>query len=340
MRSSGSMRWPRPTRHCRSRTQTGGALFGLTRALEAEAAIRRAVELGERQLGVAATRLRGLLADSHDAQSRTSEAFVAYTDSDWLQREVNAAQCATASPSALQYALGLVDYLRSADRTRWCAAPPSSGPESPAGDVFVLGFLRSGTALLEVTLEGHAQVASVEESESLIDSMHQFMQQPQDLERLVHAPPTTLDTLRGAYWRRVAQTGVDGSGKVLVDKSPLNILKLSLIARLFPRANTLVTCRDSLDVVRSGFRHRFRMRRPIYEMLTLAGAAHYYDAVMRVLMECTCLLPPGYSLVRHEGVVSGFAREMCRVCDLLGLKWDPPMGEFAGRTHARTPALR
>ena len=114
MRSSSSMRWPRPTRHCRSRTQTGGALFGLTRALEAEAAIRRAVELGERQLGVAATRLRGLLADSHDAQSRTSEAFVAYTDSDWLQREVNAAQCATASPSALQYALGLVDYLRSA----------------------------------------------------------------------------------------------------------------------------------------------------------------------------------------------------------------------------------
>ena len=164
MRSSGSMRWPRPTRHCRSRTQTGGALFGLTRVQEAEAAIRRAVELdpqqavalaglariasyrgaseqaralaqraiermpdypdaqlslaavelGERQLGVAETRLRGLLADSHDAQGRTSEAFVAYTESARLQREANAAQFATASPSALQYALGLVDYLRSA----------------------------------------------------------------------------------------------------------------------------------------------------------------------------------------------------------------------------------
>ena len=240
MRSSGSMRWPRPTRHCRSRTQTGGALFGLTRVQEAEAAVRRAVELdrqqavaglvriasyrgayeqvralaqraiermpdypdaqlslaavelGERQLGVAETRLRGLFADSHDAQGRTSKAFVAYTESARLQREAHAAQFATSSPSALQYALGLVDYLRSADRTRWCAAPPSSGPESAAGHVFVLGFLRSGTALLEVILEGHAQVVCVEESESLIDSVHQFMQQPQDLERLVHAPPATL----------------------------------------------------------------------------------------------------------------------------------------------------
>ena len=77
------------------------------------------------------------------------------------------------------------------------------------------------------------------------------------------------------------------------------------------------------------------MRPPIYEMLTLAGTAHYYDAVMRVLMKCTRLLPLDYSLVRHEDVVSGYAREMCRVCDFLGLKWDPSMGGFAGRTPAR-----
>ena len=311
-----------------------------------------AVELGERQPGIAETRLRGLLAqadlsaeqrglatgllaDSLDAQGRMAEAFVAYTESNRLQREANAAQFETASPSALQYALGLVDYLRSADRTPWCAAPPSNGPEPAAGHVFVLGFLRSGTSLLEAILEGHAQVVSVEESESLIDSVQQFMQQPQDLERLVHASPATLDTVRGAYWRRVAQTGVDVSGKVFVDKNPLNTLKLPLIARLFPRAKILVACRDPRDVVLSCFRHRFRMSPPIYEMRTLAGAAHYYDAVMRVLMECTRLLPLDYSLVRHEDVVSGFAREMRRVCEFLGLTWEASMGEFAGRTHAR-----
>ncbi len=311
-----------------------------------------AAELGERQPGAAETRLcgllaradlsaeqrglaSGLLADALDALGRTSEAFVAYTESNALQREANAAQFATASLSALQYALGLADYLRSAEQTRWRAAPPSSGPGPASGHVFVLGFLRSGTSLLEVILEGHPQVVSVEESESLIDGVLQFMQRPEDLEALLQAPPATYETLRAAYWRRVEQTGAQVAGKIFVDKNPLNTLKLPLIARLFPRAKILVACRDPRDVVLSCFRHRFRMSAPIYEMLTLEGAARYYDAVMRVLMECTRLLPLDFSLVRHEDVVSDFAREMRRVCEFLGLRWEAAMGDFAARMHDR-----
>jgi hypothetical protein len=199
----------------------------------------------------------------------------------------------------------------------------------------VLGFLRSGTSLLEVILEGHPQVVSLEESESLIDSVQQFMQQPQDLERLLYAPPATLDALRSAYWRRVAHAGVEVTGTVFVDKNPLNTLKLPLIARLFPQAKILVACRDPRDVVLSCFRHRFRMSAPIYEMLTLEGAARYYDAVMRVFMECTRLLPLEFCLVRHEEVVTSFAREMHRVCEFLDLRWEVGMSDFAPRTHAR-----
>ncbi len=309
-------------------------------------------ELGERQPAVAETRLRnmlarvdlsaeqralasGLLADALDAQGRTSEAFVAYSESNALQRQASAAQFAARTPSALEYAHSLREYLRGTEEARWRAAPPVSAPGPVAGHVFVLGFLRSGTSLLEAILEGHPQVASLEESESLIDGVLQFMRRPEDLEALLEAPPATYETLRGAYWRRVAQTGVAVAGKIFVDKNPLNTLKLPLIARLFPRAKILVACRDPRDVVLSCFRHRFRMSAPIYEMLTLEGAARYYDAVMRVLMECTRLLPLDFSLVRHEDVVSGFAREMRRVCDFLGLQWDAAMGDFAARSHAR-----
>ncbi len=328
-----------------------GALERLPGYPDAELSLA-AADLGEQDPLGAETRLRallaradlnpeqrafagGLLGDALDAQGRMPDAFAAYTDSNEVQRVAFASRFASADPTARQYAEQLAEYLRGAEPARWRAAPPAAAATPAAGHIFVLGFLRSGTSLLEVILEGHPQVVSVEESESLIDSVQQFMQRPQDLEHLAHAPPATLEALRGAYWRRVAQAGAEVTGKIFVDKNPLNTLKLPLIARLFPQAKVLFACRDPRDIVLSCFRHRFRMSAPIYELLTLEGAARYYDAVMRVFMECTRLLPLEFCLVRHEDVVGGFAREMRRVCDFLGLAWDPAMGDFALRTRGR-----
>src|SRR6185437_3112783 len=122
-------------------------------------------------------------------------------------------------------------------------------------------------------------------------AVQEFMRAPEDLERLVAASPATLERFRAAYWRRVAAAGVDRNGRVVVDTCALNSLKLPLIARLFPGARILFACRDPRDLVLSCFRHRFAMSAPLYEMLTLEGAAQYYDAVMRVLLECMRLLP-------------------------------------------------
>ena len=311
-----------------------------------------AVELGEKEPVAAEARLRallsqadissqlraeaeGLLGDALDSQGRTAEAFAAYTRCNAEQRQAYAGQFASASQSALGYARCLADYLRRDDAALWRQSPSPDGISRAAGHIFVLGFPRSGTTLLEMVLEGHAQVVSVEENESLIDGIQRFMREPRDLEEFARAPAAVHDTLRAAYWSRVARAGADVAGRIFVDKNPLNTLKLPLIARLFPRAKILFACRDPRDVVLSCFRHRFRMSAPLYEMLTLEGAAQYYDAVMRVLLECARLLPLDIRLVRHEDVVTEFAREMRRLCDFVGLEWQPAMADFAPRTRAR-----
>ena len=56
---------------------------------------------------------------------------------------------------------------------------------------------------------------------------------------------------------------------------------------------------------------------------------------MRVLLECTRILPLDICLVRHEDVVTAFAREMRRICEFLDLEWAPAMGDFALRTQYR-----
>ena len=125
-----------------------------------------------------------------------------------------------------------------------------------------------------------------------------------DLERLAQASTADLEFLRAAYWRRVAVAGTDVAGKIFVDKHPLNTLKLPLIARLFTHARILFACRDPRDIVLSCFRHRFKMSAPIYELLTVDGAARYYDAVMQLLVTLTRVLTLDTCLVRHEDLVT------------------------------------
>lgn len=314
-----------------------------------------AAELGERETKSAEARVRellsnsrlaplerayasGLLGDILDAKGRTDEAFAAYTQCNRLLQEVYASQF-SGQLSALEYVRSMTLYFERTARASWkSGATADRRITGAAGHVFLMGFPRSGTTLLEVILEGHPEVVSLEENESLIDGVRSFMQTPEDLGRLLEAPPATLDGLRASYWKRVAESGMNVAGKLFVDKHPLNTLKLPLIARLFPDAKILFATRDPRDVVLSCFRHRFRMSAPIFELLTPEGAARYYDAVMRLTLCLTGVLSLDILNVRHEDVVTGFQREMRRVCDFLGLQWVAAMGDFALRTRNR-PAL-
>jgi hypothetical protein len=128
------------------------------------------------------------------------------------------------------------------------------------------------------------------------------------------------------------------AGKMFVDKYPLNTLKLPLIARLFPRAKVLFASRDPRDVVLSCFRRRFKMNPAMYELLTLPGAAAFYDAVMHFADRVRPLLGLDWHEVRYETLVAAFAQETRAICEFLGLKWQADMGDFAARVQAREHA--
>jgi tetratricopeptide (TPR) repeat protein len=309
-----------------------------------------AAELGERQTSRAEARVRqllgdvrlspverahasGLLGDILDAEDRTVEAIAAYTECNQALKRLNAGRFS--GPSALDYVRAMTQGFDDDLAAAWRIGVPPRQPSPAAGHVFLLGFPRSGTTLLEVILEGHPDVVSLEENESLIDAVREFMRRPEDMRQMTLATPAKLDSLRASYWRRVAEKGIDVTGKVFVDKHPLNTLKLPLIAKLFPAAKILIACRDPRDIVLSCFRHRFRMSAPIFELLSIEGAAEYYDAVMRFLIRVTSTQPLDTCLVRHEDVVTEFAREMRRICAFIGIAWAPGMGDFALRTQKR-----
>jgi len=276
-------------------------------------------------------RATGLLADVLDATGRYGEAFDAYQACNQALRKIHQR---FAGWNMLGYTRALTPAMQSVTPNAWqLAADENLSPA--AGHVFLLGFPRSGTTLLEVVLDGNPRTVSLEERELLAEGVMSFMREPLNLEPLAQADAAALRASRAAYWRAVSDAGVDVTGKVFVDKHPLNTLKLPLIVKLFPSAKILFAVRDPRDVLLSCFRRRFKMNPAMYELLTLQGAAALYGAVMESAITSKRLLAIDWHLVRYETLVSSFEQEMSAVCDFIGLDWMPSMGEFANSVQER-----
>ena len=143
---------------------------------------------------------------------------------------------------------------------------------------------------------------------------------------------------RNAYWKLVADNGVEVKGKLFVDKQPLNTIKLPLIATLFPNAKILFALRDPRDVVFSCFRRRFKINVATYEFLTLEGTARCYNSVMRLAELCRKQLAIDLCQSRHEDVVNDFDVHIREICRFIGVEWADEMRDFKGA--ARLQSIR
>lgn len=282
-------------------------------------------------------RASGLLGDVLDAAGRYPEAFDAYSDCNEALRKIHGHIANGTGTRA--YTRALSAAMDKTTAVEWKShADLQVAAAEVREHVFLIGFPRSGTTLLEVVLDGHPDVASIEEHELLTDSVLKFMREPVDFGPLILADDNMLRAFRAAYWERVRESGVNVAGKVFIDKHPLNTLKLPLIARLFPRAKILFARRDPRDVVFSCFRRRFKMNSAMYELLTLPSAAAFYDAVMEFAERAHAVLNLDWHDVRYESLATDFALETRAICQFLALEWSAGMGDFASRVQSRDHA--
>ena len=282
-------------------------------------------------------RANGLLGDVLDSSGRYAEAFGAYAACNEALRQIHRSYAE--GTGILAYSESIISALQRVDAPRWKASlSPAAETDGASAHVFLLGFPRSGTTLLEVALDGHPRVSSLEEHELLAPGVLAFMREPLDFELLLQADAGALQELRADYWRQARAAGAELHGRVFVDKHPLNTLKLPLIAHLFPSAKILFAYRDPRDVVQSCFRRRFSMNPAMYQLLSLQGAADFYDVTMRLAEQARSLLGLGWLGVRYESLVDDLGEQLRAVCGFLDLEWVPALTEFAARAQARERA--
>lgn len=278
----------------------------------------------------------GLLGDALDRLRRFDEAFRTYEETNRAFADLYRSSFA-GQPSTLALLNDLTDAL--ADQ-RLPRPAPRQRPGPACTHVFLLGFPRSGTTLLEQVLEQHPDIDTMAEKECF-EGVGPLMGDRQRFEAFCRMPDEALDPYRGAYWRRVSEEGFDPAGRVFVDKHPFHSFKLPLIARLFPDARLIFARRDPRDTVLSCFRHRFQMSAPMYQMLSLQGAAELFVGAMRFAEASERVF--GYETIpcTLEAIVADFDGETRRLCAALGLEWTEELRNFAagiGRRDVLTPS--
>jgi tetratricopeptide (TPR) repeat protein len=278
----------------------------------------------------------GLVADALDGLGRHAEAFAHYARSNALFKEFYRPSFERSGlERMLARARRMGAYFGTADLTRWrnCDAGLYRAPVET--HVFLVGFPRSGTTLLEQVLAAHPDVESLEERDSLAGAMAEFILPPDGLHRLAALDGDALSRFRDAYWSEARAAGVKLNRQVFIDKLPLNALNWGLIAKLFPNARMLFALRDPRDVVLSCFRRRFRISSFMYELLSLDTAAGFYAATMELCEFCRHNLTLETFASRYEDLVADFEPHVRGLCGFLGIEYDEAMKDFAGKTRSR-----
>jgi tetratricopeptide (TPR) repeat protein len=279
----------------------------------------------------------GLIGDLLDAEGRPADAFAAYATSNAELKTLHAAAYElNGGETPLGHARRLAKWFVTADPEPWREAPLlRQRAADPRTHVFLVGFPRSGTTLLENVLAAHPDVVSLEEKDSLATASAPYLESDEGLQRLARLTSGEAARHRDAYWSFVRSFGVEPRGKVFIDKMPLASVALPMVAKLFPNARILFARRDPRDVVLSCFRRRFGMNPSMYQLLTLDGAAAYYDAVMRLSEIYRGILPLPQHVVRYESLIEDFEGTARAACEFLGVDWNARLLDFASRARKR-----
>ncbi len=226
---------------------------------------------------------------------------------------------------------------------RWKNAEMPTDLPAP---IFVVGFLRSGTTLMQEVLDAHPGIFVADEA----DFISRVKRELHNLDKSSAKTPEKLANLdlegvlhlRRFYWELVrARFGNDIDGCLFVDKFTMNTLDIGLINTIFPDAKILFLVRDPRDVCLSCLLQLMVPTLMTTHVQTWAGTAEIYGQTMDWWFYIRDKLSLDWMEVRYEDVVADFEGTFRRVFTFLGAEWDASVTFFherASKKFVATPS--
>lgn len=201
---------------------------------------------------------------------------------------------------------------------KWVKSWKPAKVDDRPSPVFLVGFPRSGTTLLDTILMSHPGTEVLEEEPALLRATEALG----GFEAIPTATADQIKTARDVYFEWVGGKTPLAPGKLLIDKNPLSMNAVPMIRRLFPDARIILALRHPCDVVLSCYITNFKPNNAMASFLWLDTAAELYDLSFSYLEKARGLLKPAVHTIVYENIVADRDRELRPLFDFLGLEWD------------------
>ncbi|WP_298281446.1 sulfotransferase [Acidocella sp.] len=218
---------------------------------------------------------------------------------------------------------------------------------APVQPVFLLGFARAGTGLLEQMLAQVPGIVAGDEAypaAALAGEVTRFAggaaNYPEALDELLVGDGALIpDQLRALYLARRARRGLlRGEAKFITDRGGETVWHLGLVKLLFPEAPVIHVLRHPYDLMLSNLAQDRKLE--ANAQVGLPALARYFELWSEMLRHYRAQLTLRYLPVRYEELVADPRGQLARVAAFIGAAGELPDEAVLRANEARLPDPR
>ncbi len=226
---------------------------------------------------------------------------------------------------------------------------PKGVGSSSKQPIFIVGFPRSGSTLLERVLDAHPQIAGTGEDSifnGMLDQIRNAIVQASmegnagAVQKTVQLYADRVDTVTSARWEDIQRSSSDyddladvSQPLYFVDKMLSNYMNIGFIHMLYPNALILHVAREPMDTIFSAYKHEFPAGMLDYTC-NFESLAHLYRNYRDIMTWWDHVLPGRVTHIRYEDMVEDMPRMAKAIIAAIGLEWDGDVLNFHKKKQA------
>ena len=232
---------------------------------------------------------------------------------------------------------------------------PSKIGSTSKAPIFIIGFVRCGSTLLERLLDAHPLIVGTGEDSVFNGRLGYIRNEIVEVSSTgePHALEEKLKELAGdvvngmkSRWKHLLdnaysyveendkKSGKKGyTPKRFTDKMLSNYMNVGFINMLFPDALILHVVREPMDTIFSAYKHDFPPSALDYTC-QFPSLAELYLSYRDMMDHWENVLPGRITHIRYEDLVQDMPRIAPAIIAATGLKWDPDVLNFHKKKHA------
>tara|TARA_B100000029_G_C17603126_1_gene966452 strand:+ start:1507 stop:3222 length:1716 start_codon:yes stop_codon:yes gene_type:complete len=195
--------------------------------------------------------------------------------------------------------------------------------------IFLIGFPRSGTTLLDTILRSHSKTIVLEEKPYISNIRDEFFKLNNNLiSSLENINSNQINNIRQNYFNNIGVPNKSFSSNIIIDKLPLNIIEIGFIKRIFPNSKFILMMRHPCDCVLSCFITDFSINEAMIHFLNINDTVNFYSSVFKLWQHLKKNLDIKFHMVKYEELINDFDKTINYLLKFLEIEWEETLKDF------------